>query len=117
MSLFPGSVLPWRDIEATKRIEGALTALNDLGTPERIADHLGTLGVKGKIGRACQCPVARYVNLVAATPSGREFAVNSGGWSLYDFNAQVQAGVGSVPPNLQRFILNFDCGEYPGLAE
>ncbi len=105
--------------EYAGRCKAALKTLNDLGSAEAIADHLGTMGIKGIPGHSRGCPVARYVRLVC--PSDRYFFRLGGSawWVVEDLGVDVDAYdcCGLAPPNIKAFTQRFDLGDFPGLRQ
>lgn len=90
-------------MNATEILE-KLIALGD--TPRQIADNLNKLGIKGRIGSMCGCPLAEYIKKL--------------GWPRTEVcRTTFQEGIGfprhMLPLACIRFIEYFDRGEFPEL--
>lgn len=102
--------------EYTTSVESALNTLDSLGSSNAIADHLGSLGIKGRFFHMTECPVAKYINMVCPSPEYR-FQLTGTQWGvLHNFPFAISVTTGPVGMNVRRFAWNFDTGQYPGLV-
>jgi len=79
-------------------------------TADGIADRMRALGIKGKRGRSCCCPLANYL-----VSEGFDQAIVGESWIevLYD-SGSVEC---DTPPVIAEFIDRFDAGVYLDLVE
>lgn len=93
-------------MEATgvKKVRALLNALGP--SAKKIAETLGTLGIKGRLGEPCDCPIYRYL-----TANGVDVVEVCG--SLIELRGD------DFVPNVHvvRFIDKYDNLHYPELVE
>lgn len=89
-------------------------ALADLGdTPDAVADHLRSLGLKGKPVSGDCCPIARYL-----VQRGFEWAsVNHLSVLVNNPAREFAQHIEPCPKPVRRFIQRFDDGVYLDLVE
>lgn len=96
----------------------AIEMLEAVGYPRNIAEHLRRMEIKAERGCATNCAAHRYYDVV--TDLEEEFEVcpaETGG--VGDVIAGCPDGgirYYCLPPNTNRFALQFDEGDYPELA-
>lgn len=80
------------------------------GTPDEIAAHLLSLGIKGVKEDAHQCPIASYlIFLLGGSPTDFMVCRTCAHW--YDDRYHDL----KLPPPVRSFITKFDLGHYPDL--
>lgn len=91
-------------------VGGFLLSLGN--SAEEIADLFKRTGIKGRVGAACDCPVARAVKKQFVTPedNGEDFAISRDSFSLNGMT-------GRSPAAVTEFISRFDSDEFSELAE
>lgn len=83
-------------------------------TADQIADRMTLLGIKGEQQRACECPIAKYLNAIFPTPAWVYIDhVRVGNEELHYYDPQGPWDYTS----LERFIIRFDNGHYEGLID
>lgn len=92
-----------------EQVNATIAALGD--SADQIAATLDAKGIRGRRGRACDCPVARY--LLTSIPDLNGVYVSSGSIGAYTKTVSVEM---YTRPGLVAFIVAFDDGAYPQLV-
>lgn len=88
-----------------------VTFLKTLGSgPNKIAENLTELKIRGVVGDGNQCPIAKVIR--KQFKNLKELTVAS---SL-EFTYKGEDHVVTYPSAVSKFIEKFDCGDYPALA-
>lgn len=107
--------------EVTINKEKVLAALAELGTgPKSIRANLNKIGIKGKRGDSCNCPISNYLKSEFIIPTGCYFST----YSLVILIKPTHPCGGTdllrgteTPSCVFKFIALFDKGRYPELVD
>lgn len=95
-------------------VRAALAGLEATGSPEAIADFLGSADVYGRPGIACDCPISNYV----FRATGVRIAVTNHWWQFHGWPLVVTDETDrTMPPNVSEFISLFDVEAYHALID
>lgn len=100
--------------------KGLLDSLMALGTtPEAVERNLFAMGVRGRRGSECQCPLANYVTRVVEDAQTAYIYQDEAKTELYVMAAHVpQVHVTAViGGSLAQFVVLFDTGQFDTLEE
>lgn len=95
-------------------IREVLAGLNGDG----IAERLQAMGVTGRLGDTCECPIARFIR--AVVPGARDrwrWGDDLGQFAVGIRRVYTPVGTVPLPPRVQRFVMDFDRERYGFLQD
>ncbi len=106
------------DIErVTEQVTKALSALPP--SARAIADFLTQHGYQGRLSETRDCPIARYLQ-AELTEDNAQVSVGAAAWLVRNANARPgdpYLTSEKLPPDVMKFVQQFDCGEFPNLVD
>lgn len=112
------------DTELRVKVTEWLEELKSLGSPDAIATHFESIGIKGKTGESSACPVAVYVNnklaelvMTGDVPADSHATVGATWVTVYNPDNSYACYDVELPAVVVTFVINFDGREYPNLIE